>query len=177
MPYPAKTIAKAKLQYSQGKSMREIARSLDINYQTVFNWADKYGWTKSDLLTTIEQKQTESILETASKLGATKEFVIKKALELAMGQNVVLPTGTGYTQIPINEDTLDDNGFMGLPPDSLVKVPDRKYQQEGNKLLADILKLRDRDKTTVIAPTPVLIKAEDGAQIAMLGFDSTKSAE
>ena len=176
MPYPAKTIAKARLQYEQGKSVRDIGEKMSIHYQTVMDWVTKYKWVKNGLLTEISQKETESILEVASRIGATKEHVIKKAFELSQARSVVLPTGTGYTQIPIDDDSIDENGFAGLPADSLPQVPDRKYQHEGNKLLADILKLRERNETVINAPSPVIIMAEDGSQVAVLGFDSQKKS-
>jgi len=174
--YDSKTKAKAKLQYSQGKSLRQISEKTGIHEETLKKWKAADGWIKGDLLQKITEKMEETTIETAARLGATKAYVIQKAFELSQAQNIAMPNGTGYNIIPIDEDTIDANGFCGVPPENLQKIPDRKFQHEGNKLLADILKLRDKEQGVIIAPQPVLIMAEDGAQIAVLGFDQNKKA-
>ena len=173
MAYPAIVKAKAQKLYESDTSHRDIAKKLKVSPEAVMSWITKGKWQKGILTAQIQQKEEESILAIAEKIGATKEFIIKKAYELANAENIVLPASNGFSHIPMSIDrNTNENGeysFMGISGEHELEVtPDRKSQNEGVKLLSDILKMRDKDMTITL-PETIVIKASNGEVVKQLG--------
>lgn len=166
MAYPAKTIAKAKLLYEQGHGREAISAKMGIADRTIQNWIEKCEWVKGALLSKIAQKQEMSLLQKAEKIGLTQELLLNKAKELVEAESLAIPTGTGFTQIPLspykNTNQRGKYEFMGID-EELEVVPDRKAQVEGMKIATDILKLRDKD-INITFPEPIIIR-EPGGQV------------
>ena len=139
--YPAKTIAKAKLQREQGHTAAEIAKTSGVSVRTVDSWISKFKWVKGALTEKIVKKHELSLLAKADEIGLTEEYILNNIKELIDAENVAMPTGTGYATLPINKDTITEQGFMGIPKDDLVIIPDRKIRLDGVKLLSQSLEI------------------------------------
>lgn len=168
MPYPAKTIAKAKLHYSQGKSYREISEKTGIHEKTLEGWGQKGEWVRGNLVGKIAQRQELSLLQKADEIGLTEELLLNEIKELVLAENIAVPAGNGFSQIPLSstKNINPQTGkyeFMGVA-EELEVVPDRKSRIEGMKLATDIRKMRDKDINLVL-PEPFIIKNSSGKVI------------
>jgi len=163
-------LAKAQKLIESGKSLRNVAIELDRPHMTIQGWVHEYGWVKGALRTQIIHKEEESILKIAESIGATKRHVIQKAYDLSNAKEFMLPTGNSFIRVALsdNQKTDSDGNYTLNGETGTEASPDRKTQIEGNKMLADILKMRDKDNM-IIMPSPVLIRSMSGHVIEELG--------
>lgn len=83
-PYGTKTVAECLRRVRDGESMRSVARSLDIDPQTVRKWCRRAGiesqhnrrWTDAEVSTLADMwSRGMSTKEIAAKLGRTRKSV------------------------------------------------------------------------------------------------------
>lgn len=95
---PAQKQARARaLHEMESMSYRDIATTVGISLRTVANWAErgmpnpvKGQWVKGAHASKVQQKAEESILEVASRVGLTHEFLLGKVKELCTATKPVL---------------------------------------------------------------------------------------
>jgi hypothetical protein len=144
-PHNSKTKAKARGMVEKGESLRTVADALGIDHKTVLAWSRAGEWKKGALVPALEQKEQETALAEAARLGLTRARVTQKVLDLMDAQSVAVITTQGAISLcALKPGEYDDKAdFQGIAYDV---VPDRRTQMEATKLGADILGMKKADQ-------------------------------